>query len=77
MKRKVVELLGGKCKGCGNTDIRVLQINHLNGGGRKEVAGPLFYARILSGERAIDDLDLRCANCNIIYEYEVGRRAVA
>ena len=51
-KRRVLEL-GGKCVNCGETDIRVLQINHINGRDNPEV-------------------DVRCANCNILYEYERG-----
>lgn len=65
-----------KCCICGNSDIRVLIINHINGGGRKEhkSTAPLsFRKKIISGERATDDLDVRCQNCNIIYEYERGR----
>jgi len=61
---------------CGETDRRVLQVNHLNGGGAKELrSGSLraqFYRAILDGKRA--DVDLRCANCNIRYEYERGAR---
>lgn len=65
-----------KCCVCGNSDIRVLVINHINGGGREEHRknAPLaFRKKIISGERAVDDLDVRCQNCNIIYEYERGR----
>ena len=75
-RTEAIRMLGGKCVNCGETDRRVLQINHLNGGGRAETVGNSykFINRILSGERKIDDLDIRCANCNILYEYERGTR---
>jgi hypothetical protein len=76
-KIAVLNRLGGACVVCGITDMRVLQINHLNGGGSKEgVHGMDMYMAILAGTRATDDLDVRCANHNLLYEYEVGRRAL-
>jgi len=72
-RRKVITLLGGKCVRCSCSDWRVLQVNHKNGGGSKErrLKGSWgIFRQILSGKRLINDLDLRCANCNIIYEYE-------
>lgn len=72
---QVITLLGRACK-CGITDIRVLQINHKKGKGSKEHkhrGGRIMVEAILSGKRTTDDLELRCANCNILYEYERGR----
>jgi len=79
IREAVIQKLGGKCLQCGITDIRVLQINHKNGNGRKDYHGNYsnslqFYRGIISGKRRLDDLDLRCANCNIIYDYERGIR---
>ncbi len=75
LKIQTFSLLGGKCVGCGITDIRVLQVNHKNGrGGEKDLFGAEMYQAIVSKIRITEDLDLRCANCNIIYEYECGRR---
>lgn len=76
LRLKVIKYLGGKCVGCGETDWRVLQTNHINGGGRKEsykkgCVG--IWKEIVNGERE-GDFDLRCANCNVRYEYEKGRR---
>jgi phage FluMu protein Com len=75
MKIAAIEKLGGRCVACGIDDMRVLQINHLNGrnGDRKEV-GDRIYKKIIAGTRVLDDLDVRCANCNVIYEYERGYR---
>lgn len=76
--KRAILALGGECVVCGETDLRILQINHLNGGGRKEMNNGrnshYFYRDIINGTRTTDDLDVRCANCNILYEYEVGRR---
>ena len=74
----LIELFGGKCSRCGNDDYRVLQLNHINGGGRKDMrnySSPYaFYKAILSEKRAREDLNLLCGNCNILYEYECGRK---
>jgi len=74
--KEAVEKLGGKCVVCGIDDIRVLQINHLHDKGHKEKLSKgaiSFYRNIVNGKRSIDDLDIRCANHNILYEYESGR----
>jgi len=74
----VIKLLGGCCADCGNTDPRVLQINHINGDSKKDRErysnNQGLYKAILCGERPIDDLNLLCANCNILYDYDTGRR---
>ncbi len=79
-RKKLIELLGGKCVSCGITDIRILQINHKNHNGNKERQTwkdiGRFYRAILSGKRMKNDLEIRCANCNIIYEYESGKRKI-
>ena len=77
VRKKTILILGGKCVKCGETDWRVLQINHKNGGGAKEFRDThpqIFYLRIVQGLRSTEDLELRCANDNIRYEFEVGRR---
>ncbi len=75
---QVIKLLGNKCAKCGITDWRVLQINHINGGGTAEFRKRGNYygliTGILNGNRATTDLELRCANCNILYEFERGTR---
>ncbi len=77
LKLRALHLLGGpKCVRCGTTDIRILQINHIKGGGTKDhrAAFGTLYRLILQGKRLVDDLDVKCANCNLIYEYERGVR---
>lgn len=82
LRKELVRKLGGKCVVCGITDIRVLQVNHLNGGGKKEFRNShnkdytTFLRDVVRGVRGIEDLDLRCANHNVLYEYEVGRRVL-
>lgn len=73
---QVMKLLGGECRRCGMIDIRALQVNHINGDGHNDAQNKttLFYAHILKGLRSRDDLELLCANCNLIYEYEQGRK---
>ena len=75
LKKQTIVFLGGKCVECGETDLRVLQINHRNGGGTKENTtrgAREIWKDVIDGKR--NDVDVRCANCNILYEYEVGRR---
>jgi hypothetical protein len=74
-KIAALNMLGGKCTVCGITDMRVLQINHTNGGGVQEKRfGMDMYSAIVKGTRTTDDLDVRCANHNLLYEYERGKR---
>lgn len=75
VRKTIFIMMGSKCNKCGNTDLRVLQINHINGDGRIELKNNAnFYRDIYTGKRKIDDLELLCANCNILFEYERGRR---
>ena len=68
------------CKICGLSDLRLLTINHLNGTTktRRIASGePQFYHlynSIIGGKTKTDDLEVRCYNCNILYEFEIGRR---
>ncbi len=77
-KRKREELiaaLGGKCSRCGIDDHRVLQIDHVNGGGTKDckkmvgVKNKTILERVLSGSK---DYQLLCANCNWIKRHELN-----
>jgi len=70
-------LAGGipKCRCCGFSDIRALQIDHIHGGGRKEVKEIGVYAIYLkildmSIEEARKEYQVLCANCNRIKETE-------
>lgn len=84
LKLEALRIIGRgqlKCVNCSISDIRVLTINHMKGGGSKEAKKSDWgwnraYKKIISGERPIDDLDLRCYNCQILYEYERGHRTM-
>lgn len=63
-----------RCVRCGCDDMRLLEINHKNGGGNTEMQkgknSNQFYAAILKGERPVDDLELLCKPCNAIHYLE-------
>jgi hypothetical protein len=70
-----VHKIGDKCAHCGITDVRVLQIDHINGGGQRElkkISTQGIYRRILL--MPIDECkkhyQILCANCNWIKRYE-------
>ena len=56
-----IAILGGVCKKCGFSDVRALQIDHINGGGVKELKKVI--RSVLNKE---NKYQLLCANCNWI-----------
>ncbi len=73
LRSKVLSILGGKCARCGFDDPRALQIDHIDGGGVKnirEVHMRTRYLRIIRGFTA--GLQVLCANCNWIKRAENG-----
>lgn len=77
IKTEVYRLLGDKCIRCGFTDIRALQIDHVNGGGLKGKRGtPKSYYMLVreSIKRGEQKYQLLCANCNWIKAYENHER---
>jgi len=71
IKTKCFALFGSKCKIYGFEDIRALQLDHINGGGHQEgLQGQNLYRAILFGKRKTDDLQLLCANHNVIKRFE-------
>jgi len=70
-RRKVVALLGGKCKRCGFDDERAFQIHHRKGDGGRHRAGKgytvSYYNALLKMMAAdADAVELLCANCHAI-----------
>jgi len=57
-----------KCVKCGNEDLRILTINHKKNKDKEDKKS--FYIKIVKGKRKTEDLEVRCYNCNILYEYE-------
>jgi hypothetical protein len=65
-----LELLGGRCSKCGITDIRVLQVDHVNGGGYADRRGrdaSWQYKDLLANP---GKFQLLCANDNWIKRHE-------
>jgi predicted RNA-binding Zn-ribbon protein involved in translation (DUF1610 family) len=61
-----------KCVRCGCDDQRLIEINHKNGGGGKELRGNShkFYISIARLKRTTDDLELLCRVCNAAHFLE-------
>jgi hypothetical protein len=74
LRIEVVVALGGKCVRCGIADWRVLQIDHVQGGGRKELetfeSRAAYYRHVL---KSLDtgDYQILCSNCNWVKRYEM------
>jgi len=81
LRERVVNLLGGHCLRCGFNDKRALQIDHIHGGGRKDIKsfggqeGYYKHLLSLSDKKLKEKYQLLCANCNIIKKYEKGEFA--
>lgn len=60
--------LGGKCVTCGETDLRVLTVEHVLGGGKehsKKVGPRRIYSSIVSGKYNPKELVAMCCSCNM------------
>jgi hypothetical protein len=78
VRAQAILALGGKCVICGVSDLRVLDINHINGKdcpqkkeGKTVDLKYQEHLRILDGED-MPHIEVRCCNCNRIHEYERG-----
>lgn len=75
IRNETIQLLGSKCVKCGFSDYRALQIDHVKGGGRKELRkyahreaySLALLKKIKAGSK---EYQLLCANCNWIKRYE-------
>jgi len=64
-KTQIHNLLGGKCKHCGEKDSRVLQIDHVYGDGAEERREGLSRTQLYRNiEKSTKRYQLLCANCN-------------
>lgn len=76
LRLDVIKGLGGKCVRCGFSDLRALQIDHINGGGsqdRKNIGTRQLYGWIIKNIiDAKEKYQILCANCNWIKKYENG-----
>lgn len=69
-KNKIFALLGDKCMRCGFNDKRALQIDHINGGGKKQIRSMTwvnYYKFVIKNPTLFQTL---CANCNWIKRAE-------
>jgi hypothetical protein len=76
-KFEIFRLLGNKCSKCGKENWKVLQIDHINGGGTRErklkgcKKGNTLYREILKQIRNEDKkYQLMCADCNWEKRYD-------
>lgn len=75
IRSAALSVLGGKCVHCGFSDVRALQIDHVNGGGSKDKkrrgCGGQFYNQVIkSFLNKENEFQLLCANCNWIKRVE-------
>jgi hypothetical protein len=70
LKIDAMNCLGGViCNSCGSSDIRYLQVDHINGGGGKElekISTSGVYKKIRDNSLCRKEYQVLCANCNII-----------
>lgn len=76
LKQSIVNILGGCCAICGETDLRVLTLHHPNGDGaqhRAQYGGrtlPLYRDLLkTSMDKWEYEIECRCFNCNIAEEW--------
>lgn len=72
VKKRAIDLLGGKCQCCGIIEIEFLTVDHINGGGHqhrqndKNGGGRGLYAVIVAtGVLSKKSFRILCMNCNL------------
>ena len=77
-KLKVLQKISGlekpRCVTCACDDLRLLEINHTDGGGRRErrtISYALLLVHILNGTRKTDDLNVLCRGCNAVHYLKI------
>lgn len=75
IRAAVLAFMGGRCVQCEISDSRILQIDHIRGGGTKERRNnpclqTTFYLKIMKDPEWSSKYQLLCANCNWIKRYE-------
>ena len=73
LRNIIIDHYGGKCAKCGFSDRRALQIDHINGGGKREMkkmgCSLAFYLHIIKNNFP-PTYQILCANCNWIKRFE-------
>lgn len=70
LRTRVLKAFGDHCAKCGNTDARCLQLDHINGGGCKElkrIGSEAIYRKAL---KEPSNYQVLCTNCNWLKRYE-------
>lgn len=73
IRNEIIQLFGGKCNLCGFTDIRALQIDHINGTGvkhRNSIGSRYQKMILIEIKNGSNKYQLLCANCNWIKRTE-------
>ncbi len=69
IRERIIKKMGGKCVQCGFSDMRALQLDHVNGGGnliRKKMKNTMKYYQEIGDTLFKKEIQLLCANCNVI-----------
>ena len=71
-KISIIKTLGNKCSECGNNDIRVLDINHIDRLQKKRPShGTYTWSwRLKEWKGNMKNLELLCANCHRIHTWK-------
>lgn len=72
VKTEVLEALGDKCSRCGIDDRRVLCIDHIDGGGYKELRSMSAVKYLHHVLENLEKYQILCHNCNWIKRFENG-----
>ena len=74
LREKVFEVLGGaQCSNCGCDVFEILEVNHINGGGRQELKEKQtrqLYREIIYGRVNADNYNVLCRICNALHYVE-------
>ena len=72
LREQILALGDNKCKECGNTDTRCLQVDHVHGGGCREAQVRSLGLPLVTKLFAQGKLQVLCANCNWIKRFVRG-----
>ena len=71
VRERAMEVLGGKiCANCGCDEYSLLEINHINGGGRmasKKMSNRQLYRAIMNGKLDLSEYNVLCRVCNALH----------
>lgn len=71
-RQEAIDALGGKCIRCGEEDRRVMQIDHIEGGGASDKRTRGSWQRLRAVPNEVERFQLLCANCHARKTYESG-----